>query len=50
MLCTLCPGLNFLFWDELSLNDQKIAREYRSSLKHGYPRDSTVDIWSYYVY
>lgn len=50
MLCTLCAGLNLLFWDELSLNDQRIAGRYRLSLKHQYPPGSTVDACRYFVH
>lgn len=50
MLCTLCARLNFLFWDELSLNDQKIAQKYRLSIKYNYPPGSTVDACHYFVH
>ena len=50
MLCTLCARLNFLFWDELSPNDQKIARKYRLSVKHLRLPGSTVDACRYFVH
>lgn len=50
MLCTLCARLNFVFWDKLSLDDQNIARRYRSFIKHNKPSGSTVDACRYFVH
>lgn len=50
MLCTLCARLSFYFWEELSLNDQKIARKYRLSNKHNYPPGSTVNACRYFIH
>lgn len=42
--------MDFMFWDELSSDDQKVVPPFRSRLKQVRPLGSTTDACRYYVH